>query len=110
MPLSLASRSNQTCWAEGIVRELGMVMYTPLYLKWATNKDPLSSTWNSAPYGSLDGSGVWGRIDTCLYMAESLCCLPETIIKLLIGYTPIYIYKCICISGWKGGFEQQPQR
>ena len=58
----MASRSNQTCWAEGIVRELGMVMYTLLYLKWATNKDPLCSTWNSAPYGSLDGSRVWGRM------------------------------------------------
>ena len=23
-------------------------------------------------YGSLDGSGVWGRMDTCICMAESL--------------------------------------
>ena len=22
---------------------------------------------------------VWGRMDTCTYMAESLCCLPENI-------------------------------
>ena len=27
--------------------------------------------------GSLDGRGVWGRMDTCTYMAESLCCPPE---------------------------------
>ena len=33
---------------EGIVRELGIDMYTLLYLKWITNKDPLYSTWNSA--------------------------------------------------------------
>ena len=33
---------------EGIVREFGMNMYTLLYLKWITNKDPLYSTWNSA--------------------------------------------------------------
>ena len=33
---------------EGIVRESGMDMYTPLYLKWITNKDLLCSTWNSA--------------------------------------------------------------
>ena len=85
----MASRSNQTCWAEGIVRELGVVKYRLLYLKWATNKDSLCSTWASAPYGSLDGSGVWGRMDICIYKAESLCCLPETIITLLIGYTTI---------------------
>ena len=40
--------------------------------------------------GSLDGRGVWGRMDTCICMAESLCCPPETITTLLIGYTPIY--------------------
>jgi len=28
--------------------------------------------------GSLDARGVWGRMDTCLCMAESFCCLPET--------------------------------
>ena len=33
---------------EGIVRELGMDVYTLLYLKWITNKDLLYSTWNSA--------------------------------------------------------------
>ena len=38
--------------------------------------------------GSLDGRGVWGTMDTCICMAESLCCLPE-IITLLISYTPI---------------------
>ena len=40
-------------------------------------------------YGSLDGRGVWGRMDTCVYMAESFCRSPETITSLLIGYTPI---------------------
>ena len=37
--------------------------------------------------GSLDGKGVWGRMDTCIYMAESFHCLPEAITILLIGYT-----------------------
>ena len=37
----------------------------------------------------LDGSGVWRRMDTCICMAESLCCSPETIITLLISYNPI---------------------
>ena len=35
----------------------------------------------------LDGRGVWGRMDTCICMAESLYCPPETITTLLIGYT-----------------------
>ena len=33
---------------EGKVRELGVVMYTLLYLKWIINKDLLYSTGNSA--------------------------------------------------------------
>ena len=37
---------------------------------------------------SLDGRGVWGRMDTCMCMAESLCCSPETITTLLISCTP----------------------
>ena len=36
------------------------------------------------------GGQFEGRMDTCVCMAESLCCLPETITILLIGYTPIY--------------------
>ena len=36
--------------------------------------------------GSLDGRGIWGRVDTLVSMAESLCCPPETIIALFIGY------------------------
>ena len=39
--------------------------------------------------GILDGRGVWGRMDTYIHMAESLCCSPETITALLIGYTSI---------------------
>ena len=35
-------------WAEGIVTEFGMDMYTLLYIKWITNKDLLYSTRNSA--------------------------------------------------------------
>ena len=39
--------------------------------------------------GSLDGRGVWKRIDTCICMAESLHCSPATITPLLIGSTPV---------------------
>ena len=56
---------------ERIAREFQMGMYTLLYLKWITNKDLLYSTGNLC--GSLDGRGVWGRMHTCMFMAESLC-------------------------------------
>ena len=49
--------------------------------------------------GSLDERGVWGRMCVCVYiyiyiyiyththlLAKSLCCSPETITILLIGY------------------------
>jgi len=36
--------------------------------------------------GSLDGKGIWGRMDLSICMAESLCCPLETITTLLIGY------------------------
>ena len=38
--------------------------------------------------GSLDGRGVWGRMDTCICVAARLSCSRETIITLLISYTP----------------------
>ena len=78
-------------WGEGIVREFGIDMYTLLYLKWITNKDLLFSSREicSMSCGNLDRKGTWERMDTCICMAESLCCLPETITTLLISYTPI---------------------
>ena len=39
--------------------------------------------------GNPDGRGVWGRMDTCICMSESLCYSPETVTTLLIGYTLI---------------------
>ena len=39
--------------------------------------------------GSLDGRGVWRRMDTCICMGEPLCCSPETLTELLIGYTSV---------------------
>ena len=35
---------------------------------------------------SLDGREVWQRMGTCICMTESLCFLPDIIIKLLINY------------------------
>ena len=45
----------------------------------------------SVSCGSLDGREIWGRMNTCICMAESLSCVPDTITILLIGYTPIEI-------------------
>ena len=39
--------------------------------------------------GSLERKGVSERMDTCISMAESLCCAPEAMTTLLTGYTPI---------------------
>ena len=50
-------------------------------------------------HGSLDGRGVWRRKDACIYMAESLCCPPETITTLLIGYMLIQNKK-LKNKGW----------
>ena len=52
-------------WGEGIVREFGMDMYTLLYLKWITNKNPLyiahrtllNVMWQLGWEGSLGESG-----------------------------------------------------
>ena len=35
---------------------------------------------------SPDGIGVWGRMDACICIGESLHCLFETITTSLIGY------------------------
>ena len=43
---------------------------------------------SSMLHGKLDGRGVWGRINACVCMAKSRCCSPETIMTLLINYTP----------------------
>ena len=64
-----------------------MDMYTLLYLKWITKKKLLYSIWNSAQYNVAAWmTGVWERMDVCIYMAESLLCSPETITMLLTSY------------------------
>ena len=37
--------------------------------------------------GTLDGRGVWGRMDTGTCMVESLPCSPVTTTVLLTSYT-----------------------
>ena len=62
-------------------------MYTLLYLKWITKKHVWYSIGNSAQ-GCV--AAWWeGSLGENIYVAESLCCPPETIIALLIGYIPL---------------------
>ena len=39
---------------------------------------------------SLDGRGIWGRMDTCIRTPEFFQCSSETITALLTGYNPIH--------------------
>ena len=61
---------------------------------------------------SLDGKGVWERMDTRICLAESLGCSPETIPTLLIGYTPTQNKKFKKIHKLKAGccFELKAKR
>ena len=43
----MANQEGEGCGKE-TVREFGIDMYTLLYFRWITNKNLLSSTWNSA--------------------------------------------------------------
>ena len=57
-----------------------------------TNKDLPCSIWNSAQsyvVAWMGGESEGGWIHVYIYMAESLCCPPETITALSIGYAPI---------------------
>ena len=81
-------RMNLGCGREwcgvGIVRDFGMDTDTLLYVKRITNKDLLYST--GTPLGVMKQTGragSLGRVDTCVSMAESLGCSPETITLLL---------------------------
>ena len=71
---------------ERIVREFGIYMYTLLHYKWITSTCIPHGTLLNVMWQSGD-QGVWGSMDTCICMSESLCCPPETITTLLISYT-----------------------
>ena len=68
-----------------------MDMYTLLYFNWATKKDLLCSTGNPAQryVAAQMRRKVWGRMDTCICLAEPLYYSPETVTTFLTGYTPI---------------------
>ena len=62
---------------EGVIGEFGMDVCTLLYIKGKANRDRLSITWTSAP-GCVAAwmEGEFEEMDTCMCMAESLCCAP----------------------------------
>ena len=64
-----------------IVIVVGSKGYWGDHLRKMVTHTPLSSM--------LPHSIVWGRVDTCVCMAKALCCSPETVATLSIGYIPI---------------------
>ena len=67
-----------------------MDRYTLLYLKQNQQRPTVQHRESCSMLCSiLDGREVWGRMDTCICMAESLCWTPKTVTTLLIGYIPI---------------------
>ena len=98
-------------WGHGIFREKGMVkdlgvdMYTLLYLKWVTKKDLLCSTGNFVQcYAAAWMESEFGdRVDTSIFMAESLYYSPETITHCLLKAIPQYK-----IENLKKKKERQP--
>ena len=78
-PLGLTDREQMcSCWGEGwgkgLVKELGMVMYTLLYLKWITNKNALLSTDSSTQcdVAARMGGGFRGRMPQCESASHSV--------------------------------------
>ena len=98
------------CQQEGTARESGTGTHTLLYLKWITNRTHCAARETLLLLcGGLEGRRVWGRADTCICMAESLRCSPETVPTLSTGYPPVqnekfkkmqkYTYKYGCLFG-----------
>ena len=50
---------------------------------------PYSTRKSAQCYVTARMGGEFGRMNTYIRMEELLCCVPETITTLLIGYTPI---------------------
>ena len=64
----------------GINGETGIDMYTLLCIKQRTNKDLLYSTGNSTQYSVMTymGKASKNRVDICICITDSLCCVAET--------------------------------
>ena len=65
-------------------------MYTLLYLKWMMTKDLLKAQGTMLnPMWQPGWRGPWGRMDTPIRVAESLCCLSETVTTLSVSYVVV---------------------
>ena len=96
-----------TTWETEHAKITENFLHTAIF-KMNNHKDLLYSTWNSAQCyvpAWMEVRVVWGRMDTCMCMAESLCCPPETITTLLIGYTTIQN-----VSDVKKKFKKKKQK
>ena len=69
---------------EGINWEIGIDIYTLLFIKQITNKDLLYSAGNSTQYSVMaymekeSNNSNNKRVDICIYIVDSLSCTPET--------------------------------
>ena len=81
---------NCSPWSCKRVRhDLATKQQSTAIFKMICNEDLRYSTCNSAYVAAWMG-GIWGRMDTCIRIAESLLDgSPETITTLLISYTPV---------------------
>ena len=78
------------CWGEewwGQDRVWVQHVHTSIFKMWITNEDLLYGTGNSVQcYRAAWMGGEFGGMDTYPCKAESLCCPPETMATLLMGY------------------------
>ena len=73
----LITLNNYSCISQAYVDHIRN--FLPNYCIAGNSSQCYKATW----------MGGWGKMDTGMCMAESLCCPPEIITTLLIGYTPI---------------------
>lgn len=67
-----------------INKHFGINIYTSLFVKQITNKDLGYSTGKSTQYSVITYMGKESkRMNICICMIDSLCCMPETNIALL---------------------------
>ena len=84
------------CQGKGTVRDFGNVISTAIF-KMGNQQRPIVQHMElcSMLCASLEGKVVWGRMDTCVCLAQSLRRSPENTTTLLVGYTPIQNVFCV---------------
>ena len=59
------------------------------HTEWSKSERENQISYVNAYMWNLNGKRIWKRIDTCICITESFCCIPETNTTLLITYAPI---------------------